>query len=128
MRAVGAIAASVAADAVRRKIVYVVLFFAVVFAFMAPRLPSYGVGVDEAVYREVTLAVVFIASLIVTIALGATRIPNEVERRTVYNILAKPVRRWEYLLGTWLGISATLAWVVAAFCLVAILVGAAVYD
>jgi len=123
-----AIAGSVAADAFRRKVVYVVIFFALLLSIMAPSLPSYGVGVVGPVYREVALAVVFAASLVVTLVLAATRLPLEVERRTAYNVLAKQVHRWEYVAGTWLGVQITLAWVVASFAAIAVAVGFFQYD
>jgi ABC-type transport system involved in multi-copper enzyme maturation permease subunit len=123
-----ALASSVAADALRRKVLYVVLFFVLVMAVAVPSLPSYGAGVDEAVYREVTLALVFVAALIVTLALTASRVPGEVERRTVYNVLAKNVYRWEYLVGIWAGVVFTMAWIVAAFTVIAQVVGLAQYG
>lgn len=118
MAAVLALAASIVADALRRKIVYVVALFAAVMAAAIPALPSYGVGVVEGVFREVALALMWVASLVVVLALSANRIPGELERRTVYNVLAKPVHRWQYIFGTWLGILTVMAGVVASFTLV----------
>jgi ABC-type transport system involved in multi-copper enzyme maturation permease subunit len=118
IRRLSAIAGAVFADAVRRRIVLAVVFFAGVLVFTIPLLPSYGMGVIGAVYREFGLALVFAASLVLTLSLAANRVPGEVERRTVYNVVAKPVSRWEYLVGTWLGIVAVMALVVAAFVLV----------
>lgn len=112
---VRAIAASVVADAIRRKILWVVLVFAAIMAAMIPQLPSFGVGVISAVYREIGLAMIFVASLVITLSLAANRIPSEVERRTVYNVLAKRVDRWEYLLGTWVGLVAVVGIAVVAF-------------
>ena len=113
-----AIAASVVADAIRRKVLYLIVVFAAILAVMIPELPTYGVGVVAAVYREIALALVFAASLALTLALSANRIPSEVERRTVYNVLSKRVRRWEYVAGTWLGIMAVVGIAVVAFTLV----------
>lgn len=127
MERIFALASSVAADALRRKVLYVVVFFVLVMAVAVPSLPSYGEGVDEAVYREVTLALVFVAALIVVLALAAPRIPAEVEHRTVYNVLSKNVYRWEYLVGLWCGIVFTMAWIIAAFTVIAQIVGFAVY-
>lgn len=115
IRRVSAIAGAVFLDAIKRRIVYAVGFFAVVLAFAAPSLPSYGVGVDAGVYREVALALTFVAGLVLALALAANRIPSEVERRTVYNVVARPVGRWEYVVGTWVGITAVMAAVIAAF-------------
>lgn len=118
IRRLSAIAGAVFADAVRRRVVLSVLFFAGVLVFAIPALPSYGLGVIGAVYKEFGLALVFAASLVLTLALAANRIPGEVERRTLYNVVAKPVSRWEYLVGTWLGIVAVMGAVIAAFVLV----------
>jgi ABC-type transport system involved in multi-copper enzyme maturation permease subunit len=128
LRRLSAIAGAVFLDAIKRKIVYAVGFFAVVLAFSAPSLPSYGVGVDVGVYREVALALTFAASLVLALALAANRIPSEVERRTVYNVVSKPVSRWEYVVGTWAGITAVMLAVIAAFTVVDQLVGLARYG
>lgn len=127
-RRVFAIAASVLADALRRKIVYVVLLFAAVMAAAIPMLPSYGVGVEGAVFREVALTLSYVAALIVVLALSANRVPGEIERRTVYNVLSRSVRRWEYLFATWIGVAATMAAVLAAFGAVVFALGWVVYG
>lgn len=128
MSKVLAIASAVVRDAVRRKIVWVVVLFAVLLAFVAPNLPSYGVGVVGSVYREIAIALMYAASLVVTLALSATRIPVETERRTVFNVLTRDVRRWEYITGTWAGLTAVVGVAVLAFTVVAIAVGAIVYG
>jgi ABC-type transport system involved in multi-copper enzyme maturation permease subunit len=125
---VAAIAGAVVTDAIRKKLVWVVVLFAAVMAVAIPALPSYGQGVVEAVYREVALALTYVATLVVALALSATRVPGETDRRTIYNILARNVRRWEYLAGTWLGIAATLALVMLAFTVIDVAVGFFVYG
>ncbi len=123
-----AIAGAVAADARRRKVVWVVVLFAAVMAAAIPSLPSYGVGIVEAVFREVALTLTYIATMVVTLALAANRIPSEVERRTIYGVLSRDVRRWEYLVGTWAGIVFTMAVVVLSFILIVIAVGWIAYG
>ena len=124
----GAIAGSVFMDAIRRRVVYAVGFFGLVLAFGIPSLPSYGLGVVAGVYREVALALTFVASLILVLALAANRVPAEIERRTVYNVLAKPVRRLEYLAGTWAGIVGVMAGAIVAFTLIEQVVGLLRYQ
>jgi len=104
LKRVSAIAAAVLSDALRRRVVWVVVLFAVLLAAAIPALPSYGMGVVEAVYREVALALTYVALVAITLALTANRVPGEVERRTVYNVLAKGVSRWEYLVGLLLSV------------------------
>ena len=120
---VAAIAGAVFMDAVRRRVVYAIAFFGAVLAFGIPSLPSYGLGVVGGVYREVALALTFVAALVLALALAANRVPSEIERRTVYGVLARPVRRIEYLAGTWAGIAAVLATAIGVFTVIEQVVG-----
>lgn len=122
------IAWSVVADSVRRKVVYVVLVFAGLLAFAIPSLPDYGLGVESAVFREVALALAYVTALVVTLSLAANRLPGEIERRTVYNVVGKRVARWEYLVGTWLGVFVVVGGVVAAFTVIEQVIGVITYG
>lgn len=128
MNRILAIAQSVVADAIRRKVVWAVLVFAAILALAIPSLPSYGVGVVSAVYREVSIALMFAAAAVVSIALAATRLPSEIERRTVFNVISRDVRRWEYVLGTWLGMFIVVGASILAFTVAAIGFGAIQYH
>jgi len=123
-----AIAFAVIADAGRRKVVWVVIVFAAILAVAIPGLPSYGEGVAPAVFREVSIALIYTAALIVALALSVLRIPSEVERRTVFNIVTRDVRRWQYVAGTWIGMFAVLGLVIAAFTFATIGIGALNYS
>jgi ABC-type transport system involved in multi-copper enzyme maturation permease subunit len=118
-----AIARAVVADAVRRKVVWAVIVFCALLSIATPSLPSYGVGVVAAVYREVSIALMYAAALVVALALATTRIPVEVEKRTVFNVIARDVRRWQYVTGTWLGMFIVLGAVTLAFTLATMLIG-----
>jgi len=128
MKKVLAISNAVVADALRRKVVYIVLAFAALMAVAIPRLPSYGVGVVEAVFREVALALTYAAAVVVALSLAANLVPAQVERRTVYNVLGRDVRRWQYLSGSWLGAFMVMGITLAAFSTVNLAVGAATYH
>lgn len=118
-----AISQAVIADAGRRKVVWVVGVFTGLLAIAIPGLPSYGVGVMDGVFRQVAIALMWTAAFIVALALASTRIPQEVERRTVFNVLTRDVRRWEYVLGTWFGMFVVLGLVLAAFATITIAIG-----
>lgn len=125
---IAAISRAVLMDAVRRKVVWVVAVFSALLAMAIPSLPSYGVGVVGAVYREVSLALMYVAALIVALSLASIRIPGEVERRTVFNVLSRDVRRWQYVFGTWLGMFVVVGVVLALFTAAAVGVGMLVYG
>ena len=122
------IAFGVVADSLRRKVLYIVLVFAALLAFAIPALPDYGLGVEAAVFREVALALAYVTALVLTLSLAANRVPSEVERRTVYNVVAKGVSRWEYLVGTWLGVVLVVGAGLAAFTVVEQIVGLVTYG
>jgi len=126
--AIAAIALGVVKDSLRRKIVYVVLVFAALLAFAIPSLPDYGLGVESAVFREVALALSYVTAIVITLSLAANRIPGEIERRTVYNVIAKSVSRWEYLVGTWLGVFIVAGGAIAAFTVIEQVVGFLTYG
>lgn len=117
-RRLASIALAVVADSLRRRVVIVVLVFSFLLVLAIPSLPDYGLGVEGSVFREVSLSLSFVMALVVTLALAANRVPGEVERRTVYNIIAKRTSRWEYLVGTWAGIFLVVGGVIAVFTLV----------
>jgi ABC-type transport system involved in multi-copper enzyme maturation permease subunit len=123
-----AISQAVVADAIRRKVVWVVVVFTALLAVAIPGLPSYGVGIIDGVYKQVALALMWVAALIVALSLSATRVPVEVERRTVFNVIARDVGRWQYVVGTWLGMFAVLGLVLTAFAIGTIGVGWFVYG
>lgn len=123
MHKLAAIAQAVVADAVRRKVVWVVVVFAGLLAIAIPALPSYGVGIVDGVFRQVAIALMWVAAIVVALALSAMRIPSEVERRTVFNIVARDVRRWQYVIGTWLGMFLVLGVVLLAFAVTTIAIG-----
>jgi ABC-type transport system involved in multi-copper enzyme maturation permease subunit len=125
---IGPIALGVITDSLRRKVVYVVLVFAALLAFAIPMLPDYGLGVESAVFREVALALAYVTALVVTLSLASNRVPGEVERRTVYNVISKGVSRWEYLVGTWLGILGVVGGALAAFAVIEQVVGFLTYG
>lgn len=118
MNRVLTIAKAVFLDSIRRKILLVVIIFAALMVALIPALPDYGVGVVSAVYAEISLAVTYATALVVVVVLAVTRIPGEIERRTVYSVLARPVARWEYLAGTWLGTFAMVGVLIGAFAIV----------
>lgn len=128
MRPVFPIAGSVLADAIRQKVVWIVFIFSGALAFAIPSLPSYGQGVVSPVFREVTMALMFVMAMTVGLALGVTRIPGEVQRRTVFMLLAHDVRRWHYMVGTWAGIQAVVGLALLGLTAVALGLGVAFYG
>jgi ABC-type transport system involved in multi-copper enzyme maturation permease subunit len=67
-------------------------------------LPFFTLGEDTTMYKAVGLDVILLLVLIVTLFATSRSIFDEIEDRTMLTLMSKPVRRWEVLLGKYLGI------------------------
>jgi ABC-type transport system involved in multi-copper enzyme maturation permease subunit len=69
---------------------------------------------EERVVADLGAAAVSLYGVVIAIVLGSTSLYRELEHRTVFPILSRPIRRWEYMVGKYLGIVLTVAVFVAA--------------
>jgi len=76
-------------------------------------LPFFTLGEDTVMYKSVGLDVVLLIVLIVTLFATSRSIFDEIEDRTMLTLMSKPVRRWEVLVGKYLGIVLAAAMAVA---------------
>ena len=113
MRLLGIFAWSVVGDAMHRKVFYIILVLTMLLIFLIPLLPSAQLGVQVDLMRDAALGLTTIMAFILAIIMGATIIARDIERRTIYNIISKPVQRWQYYLGKFLGIMLVLAFTLA---------------
>lgn len=102
--AIRAIAGNVIREAIRQKIVYVTLLFTFLMFGIEPMLPSFNVGVRIQLFLDIALGVAYVAIAVLAVALSVNQVPGEIEKRTIYNVLSKPVQRSDYLLGKYIGI------------------------
>ncbi len=109
MRNTLAIAANVVKDAARKKLFYVVFLFGIAVLALAPLLPNFDLGARASFLRDISLSLTSLFGVVLAVILSVGQVPGEVDKRTIYNILSKPVSRAEYLLGKYLGILASLA-------------------
>jgi ABC-type transport system involved in multi-copper enzyme maturation permease subunit len=98
-----AIAKQTLEDMVRRKILLILLAVSVAMIALGPGVSFLTPRESSAVLRSLGLAVILIAGLLITIISSIQVIPTEIERRTIYTVLSKPVQRYEFVLGKFLG-------------------------
>ncbi|MBJ21735.1 MAG: ABC transporter permease [bacterium] len=125
---VSAIAVNTFREAIRNKLLYTLLGFSLMMIASGLVLATLSyVEVDE-ILQDMGMAAIRLFSGGIAIFLGIGLIYNEVERRTIYTILSKPVSRTEFLLGKWVGLTTTvwiqLVLMAAAFALVSTFAGA----
>lgn len=103
MGTVWMLAAGTFGEAMRRKILLVFLFVALALIVMGFAFASFTPTREMVVIKSLGLGVISLAGVFISVILGINLIPNEIERRTIYTILSKPVQRWQFVCGKFLG-------------------------
>ncbi|MCS7034858.1 MAG: ABC transporter permease [Phycisphaerae bacterium] len=93
---------------------------AVVIAVFAA-LPFFTLGEDAVMYKAVALDVILLPVLIATLFATSKSIYEEIEDRTMLTLMSKPIRRWEVLVGKYLGIVSSAALAIAVLGLILVL-------
>jgi ABC-type transport system involved in multi-copper enzyme maturation permease subunit len=68
-----------------------------------------SIGIEEMVIVTLGLSAISVIGLLIAVFIGVGLVSKEMDKRTLYALLAKPVRRWEFLLGKFVGLVLTLA-------------------
>ncbi len=95
-------------EAMRRKILNVFLFVAIAMIVLFFAFASFTPNSDMTITMATGLGIISLAGVFISIILGINLIPNEIDKRTIYTILSKPVKRHEFLIGKFLGGLATV--------------------
>lgn len=111
---IGAIALNTYREAVRARILHGLFGLALATAGYALIVGAYASRSRMRVVSDIGAASVSIYAIVVAVVLGATSLYRELELKTIFPILARPIRRSEYLVGKLLGTVLTLAVFVAA--------------
>lgn len=101
---VGAIAANTLLELVRLKVFYFLLLFALLLVGLALFVMDFKVQEQFQMLKDVSLGAMSIFTWLLSVLATAMLLPKDIEDRTLYTILAKPVPRLEYLLGKLLGV------------------------
>lgn len=104
-----AIAINTFREAVRDKILYSLLGFAVMMILFSVVLGELALGEYSKIVKDFGLASISIFGTLIAIFVGIGLVYKEIEQRTIYTILSKPIRRGQFLLGKYLGLALTLA-------------------
>lgn len=117
---IGAIASNVFREVMRDRILYLVIFYAGALILANYLLPEIAATTEKKILLDLALATMPVIGLIVAIFIGTGLVNKEIEKRTVFVLIAKPVSRAEFIIGKHLGLSAVLAVLIAAMSLIAV--------
>lgn len=103
MSPVFVIARMVIQEIFRKKDFYVALILIAAILFYASQLNFYNAQKITSYLMELGLMLIFLFSVILTASLAARQYPAEIQNRTAYVLLAKPISRLQFILGKFLG-------------------------
>jgi ABC-type transport system involved in multi-copper enzyme maturation permease subunit len=109
-------------EAVRDRILYVLLFFAGATIVASKALGYISLGEDVKIIADISLAAISIFGALIAIFVGTNLVYKEIDKRTIYTILSQPIWRYEFVLGKYLGLAMLIGTVTLAMG-----AGAAVY-
>jgi ABC-type transport system involved in multi-copper enzyme maturation permease subunit len=116
MRAIGLVALAVYRESVRDRIPLTIVGFGVVLASASYLISQMTAGQDLKIIKDLGLASLSVLGLLISVFIGIGLVAKEVERRSIYNVLSKPVSREQFLLGKYVGLVMTLAVNLGAMC------------
>lgn len=109
MTKVLAVASNTMREAVRDRILYLLLFFAVLMMATSGLLSQLALGDPEKIVLDIGLASISFFSVLIAVFMGIGLISKEIERRTIYAVVSKPLGRGAFVVGKFLGLLGTIA-------------------
>ena len=117
MKRIGVVALNTFREAVRDRVLYNLVFFALLMIAAAILMGQISIGIEQSVIVSLGLSAISVIGLLISVFIGVALVSKEMDKRTLYALLSKPVRRWEFLLGKFGGLVLTLAVNTAAMAL-----------
>lgn len=106
---ISAIAFNTFREAVRDRVLYNLVVFALLIVGSALLFGQISIGIERLVLINLGLTAISIFGVVIAIFIGIGLVSKEIEKRTLYTVLAaRPVHRWEFVIGKFLGLIGTL--------------------
>jgi ABC-type transport system involved in multi-copper enzyme maturation permease subunit len=103
-------------EAARNKVFYLILVFAVFMIFMGAALGNISMGQDNRVIIDLGILASRVFGVLLAMFVGVYLVYDEIERRTLYTLIAHGTRRWQFILGKYFGLLITISINVVVMC------------
>lgn len=113
-----AIALNTTREAVRNKVLAILVMFAVALMGFSLILGQLSLHEEVRIIKDLGLAGISVFGVVIALFLGVNLLSKELDRKTVYAIIPKPLHRHEFLLGKYLGLAVTMTGLVVLMSLV----------
>ena len=118
MRAASVVAVNVFRESVRDRVPYNLVLFAVLLIVSSFLLGQLTAGQDVKIIKDLGLAAIEFSGILMAIFIGISLVAREIERRSVFGLLTKPLARWQFIVGKYVGLVLTILVNVAAMTVV----------
>lgn len=125
MRIIG-LARNTFREGVRDRLFLIIGVFAVAILAASFIIGPLSLGEQDRITQDLGLASISVLTFLIATLIGTGIVYKEIERKTIYTILSKPVSRWKFIVGKFLGLNAIVAVLVAGMTVVLMLVNTAV--
>src|SRR5580765_7288446 len=95
-------------ESVRDRVLYSIVAFAIVLVAASLLIGEITAGQDVKIIKDLGLATIELAGVIMSVFVGIGLVAREIERRSIYSLLAKPLPRWEFIVGKYCGLVLTI--------------------
>lgn len=102
-----AIALNTFREAIRNKVLYSVVFFAAFVVAVSALFGSVTIGSTARVVKDFGLFSLSFFGAVTTVLCGISLLQKELKQKTIYNIISKPVERWQFIVGKFFGLVLT---------------------
>ena len=102
------IASNTFREAVRDRVLYNLIAFALLMSGGAVLVGQISIDIERLVVINLGLTAVSLFGVVIAIFIGIGLVSKEIEKRTLYTVLSRPVRRWEFIAGKFFGLAGTL--------------------
>jgi len=109
MKNVLTVAANTFREAVRDRVLYNLVVFALLMIAAAIFVGQISIGIEQSIIVSLGLTAISVIGLFIAVFIGVGLVSKEMDKRTLYALLAKPLERWQFLLGKFFGLVLTLA-------------------
>ena len=96
-------------EAVRDRVLYNLILFAILLAASGLLFGQISIGVERIVLINLGLTAISLFGILIAIFIGIGLVSKEIDKRTLYTVLSRPVQRWEFIVGKFCGLVGTLA-------------------
>lgn len=95
-------------EAVRDRVLYNLIAFALLLSGAAILVGQISIDIERLVVVNLGLTAVSLFGVVIAIFIGIGLVSKEIEKRTLYTVLSRPVQRWEFVVGKFFGLTGTL--------------------